>query len=113
MKIFWLIWGTFFAYKTWAYRVGIYKKMLALIQDNDIGFCRALEMVEPVDVWYDKLWKFPELYWYKPRQMEWGRYWFRKDEEGMNKRREILRKIIDEYDKSEEIEEDYDPYYKY
>lgn len=121
MKILYTLLGLFIRYKTWEYRINVYRKMLKSIEkdstgffnmSNRIGFCNMLDGVEPRRKnWARSIWMFPELYWYRPFRLR-GVYWFPRDDKGMERRREILRTLIKDYEDSKNIEIIYDPFFK-
>lgn len=101
MKILLLIWGFFFPYKTKKERKEIYKKVGEYMKTEfpdggyvGAGFCRAFMRVEHRTYgWVGKLWRFPELYWYRPFFKGTHALWWDIDKEGMQKRINIVDKI--------------------
>lgn len=103
MNIFYYIWGWLFPACTKATRREVYRQMhlisLSFIDKGrgyNVNFCYTLPRCIKAGM-SEKLWKYPELYKYKPfikRFDSSDAYaWFSMDKEGCQKRIEILEKI--------------------
>ena len=80
-------------------RLEIYKKMLKWFEDgynqySYPGFCVAISRLTGEE--HVCLKRYPELMKYKPKKLYSFYYWFGTAEKGINKRKQILRKIIKE-----------------
>lgn len=94
MKIFYFLWGWLFPYKTKAYRKEIYKKVLEFYEEGYYGgFCGAIYVIEEEKfaVW-NNMYRFPELYKYKPFWKSQYDLWWDVDRAGISKRMNILQK---------------------
>lgn len=101
MKIILLIWGYFFPYKTKKERKEIYAQMARVLGTKhqippypEITFCGAMQRILPKDHgWVGRLWKFPELYWYRPLLKSTYDIWWEVTTKGIQKRIDIVNKI--------------------
>lgn len=100
MKIILLIVGLFHKYGTWEKRVELYKKALEYIEaGHNFGFCGIFNKIEPrKDGWIGKLWLLPEIYWYKPWRSRKKEFWWSLNDKGMEKRRQILKEAIGNFE---------------
>lgn len=112
MKIILIIVGMFYRYGSWKERIELYKQALELMENSHWGFCSAFDEFSPrKDKWIGKLWLLPEIYWYKPFWRSSKKYWWSIGSRGMERRREILRKAISEYNESKRLESEWEPGY--
>lgn len=86
--------------KTKKQRLEIYKKMLEWFKDENYDdyfpcFCSAIRVIALRLQQGFYIYDFPELMKYKPDYINYV-FWFEIDKEGIEKRKQILRKIIKE-----------------
>jgi len=71
----------------------IYKDAINLLNDY-AHICNCILFVLPNDIKRINLCDFPEILKHKPENIEIDRSWWKCDEEGKNKRIEILKQAI-------------------